>query len=423
MDKVLSPRRPVNSIPTESSGVGIPKYSYRPLNGSNTIRILRLFDCIDRIECSIQQTSLSGNEYQALSYVWGSEERPYRAIVRDENRDILGYIPLTANLRDALCDLRNSEELPNKVFWIDQICINQESDEKSSQVAIMGQIFRNAIRVITYLGPSKNMEEDILGIRLLNRLHHHFANTLDMISQFHTLDRAFAQQHKFPTKELPTDLRIDNWPWLLEVAFGEWTQRLWMVQEQLLNPNTVMLRGQRLIPWTSITAIPELSILNLLIIPHRYRESFWQSTGSDSYENWRTAVEAISTLRMYRRASFSNSKWNPVGRPLLDNMLQFSNHKCRDSRDYVFALLSLSCDWHKLGISPNYSSDNSAAAVFLDATIRIFKESGDIDMLGFACACNHAGKLALPSWSLAFPPPKDFIVPILQWKMFKPHPH
>jgi len=35
-----------------------------------------------------------------------------------------------------------------KVFWIDQICINQEPEEKSDQVAMMGQIYKNVTRVI-----------------------------------------------------------------------------------------------------------------------------------------------------------------------------------------------------------------------------------------------------------------------------------
>jgi hypothetical protein len=47
-------------------------------------------------------------------------------IVTDENDRLVGSIPLTANLKNAVGDLRNRERLSSKVFWIDQICIDQE---------------------------------------------------------------------------------------------------------------------------------------------------------------------------------------------------------------------------------------------------------------------------------------------------------
>jgi hypothetical protein len=40
-------------------------------------------------------------------------------------------ISLTENLKNALQDLCNTGELTSKVFWIDQICIDQEDEEKS----------------------------------------------------------------------------------------------------------------------------------------------------------------------------------------------------------------------------------------------------------------------------------------------------
>lgn len=47
--------------------------------------------------------------------------------------------------------LRDTED--RRLLWIDAICINQQCDkEKTSQVKIMGQIYRNAARVIVWLG-------------------------------------------------------------------------------------------------------------------------------------------------------------------------------------------------------------------------------------------------------------------------------
>jgi hypothetical protein len=61
----------------------------------------------------------------------------------------VGTIPLTKNLNDALRDLWNAAELTSKLFWTDQICIDQEGEEKSHQVALMGKIYENAKRVAT----------------------------------------------------------------------------------------------------------------------------------------------------------------------------------------------------------------------------------------------------------------------------------
>jgi hypothetical protein len=45
----------------------------------------------------------------------------------------------------------------SRLFWIDQICINQEDEtEKGHQVQFMGEIFRRAYNVFAWLG----MEDD-----------------------------------------------------------------------------------------------------------------------------------------------------------------------------------------------------------------------------------------------------------------------
>jgi hypothetical protein len=60
--------------------------------------------------------------------------------VLDEAGMALGYISLTSKLKNALHDLRASKEIRTKVFWIDQICIDQDGIEKNHQVELMGQI-------------------------------------------------------------------------------------------------------------------------------------------------------------------------------------------------------------------------------------------------------------------------------------------
>lgn len=55
--------------------------------------------------------------YQCLSYVWGKPEKSHKIIVRDqESGVVMGYIPLTLNLYNALKDLRDSSEIEHTKF-------------------------------------------------------------------------------------------------------------------------------------------------------------------------------------------------------------------------------------------------------------------------------------------------------------------
>src|ERR1700750_318524 len=162
------------------------QYVYHPLKSSEEIRTVEIISTSGNdLECRITHVKIAKEtpqveRYEALSYVWGSQDKPFRILVRDTAGNSKGYIPLTLSLYNALQDLRDSPEIISKVFWIDQICINQEHDEeKGSQVAQMGRIFKNAIRVITYLGPKCPTDEAT--IELITLLNYHFKPNYPML--------------------------------------------------------------------------------------------------------------------------------------------------------------------------------------------------------------------------------------------------
>ncbi|KAK4443198.1 heterokaryon incompatibility protein-domain-containing protein [Podospora aff. communis PSN243] len=103
---------------------------------------------------------LGQTPYRALSYAWrdkvyltddgGSthQKESLRHIICD-GQD--AWIPPT--LYHALWRMRQRLEVPR--VWVDYLCINQaDSDEKTSQVALMGSIFALAEEVIVWLGES-----------------------------------------------------------------------------------------------------------------------------------------------------------------------------------------------------------------------------------------------------------------------------
>jgi len=74
---------------------------------------------------------------------------------------------ITENLYLALHRFRQ-KDAPTR-FWIDQICVNQENlQERNQQVQLMGSIYRQAERVMIWLG--EGSESSKVGMQLARRV-------------------------------------------------------------------------------------------------------------------------------------------------------------------------------------------------------------------------------------------------------------
>ncbi len=145
-------------------------FEYQPLGigpSSRQIRLLKLLPAeslTDVIRCRIFQTSLSeknggGPAYEALSYVWGSEESPSSIFLEydqtdvadvasgpqqtqkpETDRDLWHRLSVTQNLVAALRYIRRTDS--ERTMWIDAICINQKDmDEKAHRVGQIRDIY------------------------------------------------------------------------------------------------------------------------------------------------------------------------------------------------------------------------------------------------------------------------------------------
>ena len=79
-------------------------------------------------------------QYIALSYTWGTGPKGI-VLVKDEERPAREVL-VSTNLYDALCHFARLSDptldAVGQIFWIDQLCINQnDNDEKSHQVRMM----------------------------------------------------------------------------------------------------------------------------------------------------------------------------------------------------------------------------------------------------------------------------------------------
>ena len=142
-------------------------YQYRPLQTGSEIRLLK----VDRINShhdpmdpdttqflggtvvprdfpsySIVHFNLENAPlYEAVSYVWGSPRRSHKIMLMDGRT-----LYVTTSVAYAMPYLANACQ--TSYLWIDQITIDQSNlDERSEQVKIMGQIYRQSHRCLIWM--------------------------------------------------------------------------------------------------------------------------------------------------------------------------------------------------------------------------------------------------------------------------------
>lgn len=134
--------------------VVVKQYRYTLLQHPHSIRILELLpeQSASPLRCRLIECKPGDDtsyDYQALSYTWNGND--FNRFIVIEDAAAQGILQITENLHDAFKALRKPDQ-PLRL-WADAVCINQsDAREKSCQVPRMGQIFRDAARVIIWLG-------------------------------------------------------------------------------------------------------------------------------------------------------------------------------------------------------------------------------------------------------------------------------
>jgi len=165
----------------------------------------------DELSGRVQTISLDAPlpcAYEALSYEWRNAERNHKIQLDDGS-----HILITESLHHALQDLRH-EIGGTRAIWADGVCINQDRTvEREQQVALMGSIYRNAIRVITYIGPETDgVKEAIAFARYLTA----FSN-----SGIYSTDARFHMPGEVLDLGLPP-MDDPRWPGLKQLLLRQW---------------------------------------------------------------------------------------------------------------------------------------------------------------------------------------------------------
>ncbi|KAI8712802.1 HET domain-containing protein [Fusarium sp. LHS14.1] len=335
---------PVHSIPPDTektrpqnspyASANNATYSYTPLKYPDEIRLLIIEPGrpSEAVKCNLVHTRLSHTpSYEALSYTWGTEEKPGQISCGHE-----GQISVTQNCFHAIKRLRYKDH--QRVTWVDAVCIDQPSiAERGHQVAIMPSIYRQAKKVIVYLGEST---EDS-GIAMEYLKSHEFIN--DDATSFSLSHSQLA---------------------LRKLLLRPWFSRLRVLQEIFMSTSTDVICGHKSVPWACFRRLakwnPQSSLQKIPLVM--------------SVNSHRTAQEP------YIQDFFS----------LLCNTRDCG---CKDPRDRIFALFSMGPeDLHK---RLNIDYQESTETVFTNTAIYL------INCIGLDALCGVGGRevsSSLPSW-------------------------
>ncbi|OOO14945.1 Heterokaryon incompatibility [Aspergillus oryzae] len=203
-----------------------------------TIRMLRLLPSENntaQIQCQLVNYTLPtpGTEdypYEALSYVWGSENTPQYIIIDGQT------LSVTENLYTTLLYLR--ERQLERLLWIDAICINQgDEDEKAQQIQFMPMIYGQASQVIVWLGETADQSDKAL----------------------ETIRLAADDE---PSEDKPTDIQQEmNHTAIVRLLERPWFRRIWVLQEVHAAQDILLICGDvKIHGYTFSSGLKDLSL-------------------------------------------------------------------------------------------------------------------------------------------------------------------
>jgi hypothetical protein len=314
-------------------------YPYRPLDSSShEIRILQWVPSQDgnnnKVDCKLVHISLDEDpDYDALSYTWGAPQ-PSRMIVVDGVEVSVG-----PNLYGALNQIRHA----NRPVWVDSICINQDDQqERTDQVCLMGDIYRKADIVIMWLGEDE--DDGDTALVFLENFQEQLVSPRDMGSLM-----------------MSDDDFDDAWIAVGKLFKRPYWGRLWIIQEVLLAQNPVVCCGAASCSWGFIQLI-------LLIIDARATTKLSATA--------REALLYPSTDLARTLARLYDQRFEGRKMSLIDCLALGRQRKATDPRDHVYGMLNLV---EAADIVPDYTI--SADTLYQAVARRIIEQDKDLDVL------------------------------------------
>lgn len=224
----------------EPIGEDCPEYRHSVLPTQRSIRLLvatRRYPW-GPLELQLNSYDLdSCPPYEAISYRWGDEKPTpliisgHRLVIKSENalRVISG---------------RASFWHP-KLIWIDSVCVNQNDiEERNQQVLLMRDVYRQASRVIVWLGAPEHTLSATPALQVFIFL----LGTYSRINDPNIAEGNLKSVLQIGTKE---------WGWrnLLELLQNPYWRRAWVLQEIAVATTVHLYLGGIMFSWDSFAEI------------------------------------------------------------------------------------------------------------------------------------------------------------------------
>ena len=349
----------------------LEKFKYPSLSTSTCVRLITLnpkangASSTNEIRIELNEHAINEcPKYTALSYTWGQPHRTKDVFVETSSH----CIKITENLHAALIHLRRG--VPVKL-WIDAICINQDDiKERSSQVRLMRHIYRGASQVIVWIHkpkePLSSDEEKWTFVKAPGHEDYRRSESGDWI-------RIPREREDYPVVEYPmSQLRLFQHPWFM---------RVWILQEVAWARSIVFKTGKHTMHWDEVKECVDT-----------YHDRISDPRNTRVDDNTDLSMSMVSIMSEFRHSIDIESLTVP-----LSNILYQTQHcGATDSKDKIFALLSLTFDV-KSDFEINY--EWSWSEISRRVTRHTIEGSRTLDLL--RCVGTRTTTLegdVLPSW-------------------------
>ncbi|KAK3318082.1 ankyrin and HET domain-containing protein [Apodospora peruviana] len=366
---------------------------FLPLPSTDFIRILYLTpgSGSDQLSGSLFRVGLGANaHYEALSYEWGSPDktRLLHLQVDSDDEPTTAVIRITESLYEALCDLRcEPPDNTARAVWADAICINQDdAEEVAQQVSIMGQIYRTASRVVTYIGPDRD-GAGALAVQFAQELANFDRRQYHKHPRMRKILQRFTKPADDPRQRPPSDSR---WAALRSLLSRGWPSRCWCAHEFLVNKNLLLMCGR--------VNIHDWSIL-MTVVLMVFRRELPASLVPGAHEDPRGVGECIQRLGEMR----SSLVIYQLQSDLSSLLLKTHAFRASDPRDKVYSVLGLAREYqlhhndHLAAMPlPEVSYTRSAEDLYIEVASQIFETCQDMRLLVHNLPIKTL--TSLPSW-------------------------
>jgi hypothetical protein len=309
--------------------LGVP-YVYDKLPHDNSFRHLILQPGVgnEPLKCSLCTAPLPQISFEAISYVWGKDLKE-KHILCDGH-----VIKITVNLFNVLQRLRLPDA--SRKLWADGICINQDVKEKGHQVAIMGQIYRLAKRVLIYIGPDNDGYGPQL-CSLLNKVDEMIETTCQSIDM---------TPYSFPYPEANDPLLLDSrWKSMYYLLEHDWFRRGWVVREASLAQIGLIVWGSSEFDWGKLMRV------YMWLTVRAWRTSMDNMIGRGSVR-----LHCSAYAREHRTFANALSMYRYASQSLLLDLDLARYLRLSDARDRIYAFMELSNHNHDaISITPDYN--------------------------------------------------------------------